>query len=152
MADITDDEIKALYGRTTLPGTRRMGEMEFAMRAGAAAGTSDDGMTCCDMYCTAERPPEGAELTSGWYVVGSDDSRMVFCPMHGYGHMLRARRQAAFERWKAQQERRLCRPAALGRVVASVTPASPPPVTGKTALRPSAGTTRGTRKGRFTTG
>ena len=101
MADITDDEIKALAARTPLAGTRRMGELEFAMRIGTASGIDDDGETCCDAYCTAERPPEGAELTSGWYVAGG----LVFCPMHGYGHYLKGKRQADVERRKAQWER-----------------------------------------------
>ena len=94
MADITDDEIASLFNRAPVAGTRRMGEMEFAMRAGAAGGIGDDGRTCCEAYCTAERPPEGAELSSGWYVVGSDDSKLIFCPAHGYGHYLKAIRHA----------------------------------------------------------
>jgi hypothetical protein len=53
--------------------------------------------TCADPYCASARPPAGAERAYGWYVVGED----VFCPLHGYGPALKAKRQAHFEQWKA---------------------------------------------------
>jgi hypothetical protein len=61
--------------------------------------------TCADPYCADVRPPGGAETAFGWYAVGED----FYCPLHGYGAYLEAKRRARFERWKAENKPELDR-------------------------------------------
>ena len=82
------------------PGDGQFSPFEAALRADLAAPppSVDDG-TCADPYCTAECPP--APVTAyGWYQVGD----VAYCPSHGYGPALKAKRKAAFEQRKAAVE------------------------------------------------
>lgn len=98
MADITDDEIAGFGWPSARDG--HQGELEQALRTALAASAGeDDGVTCCELYCGAERPPAGLEAAYGWYAVGG----LVFCPMHGYGHHLKARRQAQRDEWERRR-------------------------------------------------